>query len=392
MSKVYRYVLKMTGSTAIARTFDFIFRFSLSFVTFFLKTTHVSRNKPIDKMALENEIEKIRPNGQLGPQPLTCKNSDDNITLSIIVPVFNSEKYLTKCIDSITTQKTSFMYELIIVDDGSTDDSAALLDKYTNHFQLKIIRTINNGVAAARNEGIRHASGKYVMFVDADDYLPENCVETLLSRAIRDTVDIVQGSYWVVDVDDNVSRTQVFNETVSAHADPDTQTLSGYPWGKVIRRDLFRSVQFPEGMAYEDTIFVFVLLPLAKGYASLPQPVYYYRSNPAGLTAGLIKNPKSLDAYWIVPKLLAHRRSIGMPIDNNIFKEVKKHFGALLYSRLANFDDEIKKTVFDLCCLQVATLRGERSNAPPDDKGDELDCAFRTRNYALWKLLCFFEL
>ncbi|KMZ12802.1 hypothetical protein BHUM_00014c [Candidatus Burkholderia humilis] len=151
-----------------------------------------------------------------------------------------------------------------------------------------------------------------------------------------------------------------------------------------------RSVQFPDGMGFEDRVFAFILLPMAKGYVSSAEPVFFYRVNSAGLTAVVANNPKALDTYWIVLRMLEHRKSLGMRADNQIYKRVKTQFGALLYWRIKNFDDEIKKTIFYLCCLQIEVLHNElgRSN----DKGDDLEYAFRTRNYALWKLLCYFEL
>ena len=366
--------------------------FFLSLIAVVLKMTNAGQNITIDEKVLEKKIDKIRPYSPFSAQSLACTDDDANISLSIIVPVYNVEKYLTKCINSIVTQKTSFTYELIIVDDGSTDSSAEILNTYASRPQITIFRITNSGLSVARNEGLQRARGKYVMFVDSDDYLPEGCVETMLSRAMREGVDIVQGSYCVVDVENNVQRTQVFNEAVALHADPDVLELSGYAWGKVIKRDMFKSVLFPEGMAFEDTIFAFILLPLAKGYVSLTEPVYYYRVNPVGLTAAVANNPRALDTYWIVLRMLAHRKSLGMPTDYRIFKRVKTQFGALLYWRIKNFDDGIKKTVFYLCCLQVEALRDECGSGRSEDKGDELDYAFRTRNYALWKLLCFFDL
>ncbi|MGF6662657.1 glycosyltransferase involved in cell wall biosynthesis [Paraburkholderia atlantica] len=392
MSKVYKYVSKATRSDAVARSLDVVSRFPLSCVATALKLTADGRKKPMDKMALEARIQKLRPYRPSAPQQLACMNEDTGLWLSIIVPVYNAQAYLLKCIDSILTQNTTLAYELITVDDGSTDGSSAILDRYANRARVTVVHIANGGVALARNEGLRHAKGKYVMFVDADDYLPPDCVETLLAPALRHDVDIVQGSYCVVDVTDKIHRTQVFNDSVATRADPDIFSLSGYPWGKIIKRDLFKSVQFPVGMAYEDSVVTLVLLPLANGYASLSQPVYYYRENPRGLTAVLTRDPKTLDAYWIVLKLLSDRRSLGLPTDNRVLNQVKSHFGALLYGRLASFDNDVKRAVFYLCCLQLEALRRECSVGISSDKGDRLDCAFRTRNFLLWKLLCFFEL
>lgn len=391
-SKVYRYVSKATGSNALARTFDLVSRVPLSCVAGALKLTNGGRTAAIDEKALKARIQKMRPYRPSRLEPLARAEEDAGLCLSIIVPVFNTEAYLAKCIDSILNQNTSLTYELIVVDDGSTDGSAAILERYADGPDVNVVRVKNGGVAFARNEGIRRARGKYLMFVDADDYLPPDCVEALLAPAIRDDVDIVQGSYWIVDVENKVQRTQVFDEIAAPRADPERTALSGYPWGKVIKRDLFRNVIFPESMEYEDTIVALILLPLAHGYISLKQPVYYYRENPNGLTAGLSGDPKTLDAYWIVSKVLSDRRSLGLVPDRRVFEQVKTQFGALLYGRLASFDDEVKRAVFYLSCLQLDVLRKECNGGHASGRSDQLDYAFRTRNYALWKLLCFFEL
>jgi glycosyltransferase involved in cell wall biosynthesis len=390
MSKVYRYLVKATRSTATAKACDTVFCFCLSFVAGFLKITGGGRKVEVSETALEQKIEKIRPYNRFSARTLEWEANDSDIVLSIIVPVYNVEKYLAKCLDSIINQKTSFAYEVIITDDGSTDSSAEILTRYANRAQFTVFRIDNSGLSVARNEGLKRARGKYVMFVDSDDYISENCVETLLSRAVRDGADIVQGSYCTVDVQNNVQRTQVFKDALLDRADPDKLALSGYAWGKVIKRELMRSVQFPDGMGFEDTVFAFILLPMAKVYVSSSEPVYYYRVNPVGLTAAVANNPKALDTYWIVLRMLEHRKSLGMRVDAQIFRRVRTQFGALLYWRIKNFDDDVKKAIFYLCCLRVEALRKELGQT--NVKGDDLDYAFSTQNYALWKLLCYFEL
>ncbi|MFM0053904.1 glycosyltransferase family 2 protein [Caballeronia grimmiae] len=394
MSKVHRYVAKATRSEAVARSVDAVARLPISCVAAALKLAHDGRANAenIDETALEARLQQLRPYRPSSLEPLTGADAESSLVLSVIVPVFNAEAYVGKCVESILSQNTAFEYELIVIDDGSTDGSSLILDRYANDPRVTVLRIANSGVALARNEGLRRARGKYVMFVDSDDYLPPECVESLLAPTMRDGVDIVQGSYWIVDVTDTVHRTQQFDDVVAARADPDVSALSGYPWGKVIKRELFRNVQFPEGMAYEDTIVALMLLPSAQGYVSLRQPVYYYRENPRGLSARLTKDPKTLDAYWVVAKLLSDRRTLGLPFDDRVFKQVKTQFGALLYLRLAQYDDDVKRAVFYLCCRQMEALRNESGGDAAGRADDALDHAFRTRNYALWKLLCFFEL
>ncbi|VXA95509.1 Glycosyltransferase, group 2 family protein [Burkholderia sp. 8Y] len=392
MSKVYRYVAKATRSQAVARSVDAVARIPISCLAAALKLAHDGRANAIDEKALEARIQQLRPYRPSSLKPLTDADENAPLALSVIVPVFNAEAYVSNCIDSVLEQDTAFQYELIVVDDGSTDGSPRILQQYGDHPRVSIVRIPNGGVALARNEGLRRARGRYVMFVDSDDYVPRDCVETLLAPAMKSGADIVQGSYWIVDTAGALQRTQQFGDVAAARADPDVSALSGYPWGKVIKRELFGRVQFPEGMAYEDTIVALILLPSAKGYISLSQPVYYYRENPRGLSARLTKDHKTLDAYWVVSKLLSDRRTLGLPFDSRVFRQVKTQFGPLLYMRLANYADEVKRAVFYLCCRQMDALRSEIGAHPASRADDALDHAFRTRNYALWKLLCFFEL
>ncbi|KMZ12803.1 Glycosyltransferase [Candidatus Burkholderia humilis] len=186
----------------------------------------------LDEKALENKVAKIRPYNRFSSQTLTWPDSETDILLSIIVPVYNVEKYLAKYIDSTIDQKTSYAYEVIITDDGSTDSSAAILAGYANRPRFTIFRIKNSGLSVTRNEGLKRARGKYVMFVDSDDYISDNCVETLLSRALQHDADIVQGSYCTVDVENNVQRKQIFKDAVLTGADPDKIELSGMRGGK----------------------------------------------------------------------------------------------------------------------------------------------------------------
>ena len=118
----------------------------------------------------------------------------DNSLVSIIVPVYNSEKYLNKCIKSILIQ-TYKNIELILINDGSIDNSGYLCDAYTNiDHRVKVMHVKNSGVSAARNKGIEAAVGKFIEFVDSDDYIEQNMIETLVNE-INKNVDIVLCGY-----------------------------------------------------------------------------------------------------------------------------------------------------------------------------------------------------
>ena len=108
--------------------------------------------------------------------------------VSIIIPVYNVEKYIEQCLETVINQKTKYSYEIICINDGSSDGTSKILEKYKDN--LKIINAINNGPGAARNLGIKNSIGKYLMFVDGDDYVAENFVEKMINTLEKEEADV----------------------------------------------------------------------------------------------------------------------------------------------------------------------------------------------------------
>ena len=119
------------------------------------------------------------------------------LKLSIIVPIYNVEQYLGKCIDSLLNQDLPHKdYEIILVDDGSPDGCPAICDDYAKtHSNVRVIHRQNGGLSAARNSGIEVAQGRYVQFVDSDDYLEPNVLKTLVEKMEDDNLDILRFNY-----------------------------------------------------------------------------------------------------------------------------------------------------------------------------------------------------
>lgn len=145
--------------------------------------------------------------------------ANQNIAISVIIPVYNAELYLSTCIEHILFQ-TFTNFEIIIVDDGSTDKSGGICDEYASKdARIKVFHQKNKGVSAARNFALSKVCGEYVMFVDADDYWLDNeCLAILLSEAIKNNVDIVRGEYRAVDKDGNLSFERSINEKKGRHS------------------------------------------------------------------------------------------------------------------------------------------------------------------------------
>ena len=175
--------------------------------------------------------------------------------ISVIVPVYNAEKFLKRCISSILAQ-TYPNFELVLVDDGSTDQSLDILKKYVEKdSRVNLISQQNKGVSGARNTGLQAAKGEYFLYVDADDWIEEDMIERLVSIGMREDADIV-----MCDSDHAEEKTDAFKETKLATEiwDQDKQQLefmkhqrlTGMLWNKLIRRSLAEGSHFNEKTGY----------------------------------------------------------------------------------------------------------------------------------------------
>lgn len=175
----------------------------------------------------------------------------DGILLTYIIPVYNTGQYVLRCLQSIVDQHLpSGDYEVLVVDDGSTDDSRAVIETFAGcHPQVKLLTQDNSGVSAARNMALDHARGQYVMFVDSDDYLCDDVVSGLLQRAIDLGLDVLSFNYCCRDVqggelphtrDDNYATTDVTTglDFLGSHS------MTPYVWRFMIRRDYLSSGQW----------------------------------------------------------------------------------------------------------------------------------------------------
>lgn len=233
--------------------------------------------------------------------------------LHIIVPAYQQEQYISECIDSILSQKTQYSYYLTIVDDGSTDGTAALLDKYKNWDNVSIIRQSNQGLSAARNRGMETILGKYLMFVDSDDLLCPDAIDRLMKEAFEQDADVVEGSYLVFN-DKGIVRTNKCSHYVGGQHEWKGR-LSGYAWGKVYKSTLFVRFQFPKGLWFEDTIMLYLIYSQCRKIVTIAPDVYQYRANDKGISAVSVGKKKVLDTLWINSLLL--KESLGEKVAKN---------------------------------------------------------------------------
>lgn len=177
------------------------------------------------------------------------------IKVSIIVPVYNVEKYIHKCLDSLVNQTLKEL-EFIFVNDGSPDNSPKIIKEYQKKDKrIKLLNKENGGQASARNLGLEHAKGEYIAFLDSDDYVKENMYEILYNRAKKDNLDIVICNNYLVYKDSTVENDPgITNKKEKIISPREYTTLSPSPWNKIIRHEYLtkEKFKFPEGIIYED--------------------------------------------------------------------------------------------------------------------------------------------
>ena len=204
--------------------------------------------------------------------------------VSIILPVYNVEKYLSACLDSLLAQ-TLEEIEIVAVNDGSTDGSLQILQAYQslNPEKLFIFSTENHGVSRARNYGFAHSHGEYVWFVDSDDFVEPDACRLLYEKATADGNDLVLFRYYNVDSEAGVRKEYIascHNQNFRVADKPyELPAISPYPWIKFIHRDLFNGLCFPEGIRFEDLPVAYLLAVKARSIGYVDQCFYNYRKN-----------------------------------------------------------------------------------------------------------------
>lgn len=254
--------------------------------------------------------------------------------ISIVIPVYNVKKTIERCLDSVCSQAVKFSdeVELIIIDDGSTDGSGTIADYYSDI--ATVIHQKNKGLSGARNSGIKIAKGEYLYFLDSDDYLISGAVDKMLWCADYYGTDIIQFSYKTLTEGNSVTViTHEFETKKVLSKSHLPKQWSGFPWGKLIKRNLFEKVLFPESLWFEDTVYAMVILPLANSYVqtSIFSQIYYL--NPKGISAQSKKNAKVLDHIVVTEKMFKVRESLGVAVDESEVHFLMDQVTSIAFSR-----------------------------------------------------------
>lgn len=303
---------------------------------------------------LEESLNKERLEASWRDNNVSCisdlKLKSATIDVSIIVPLYNSEKFLPTCLNSLINQKTNYRYEIILVNDGSTDNTQKVAEEYANKYPGKVlvISQKNQGISAARNTGLENSNGKYIGFADHDDWVSENYIEKLVTIAENENADIVKCSFALVRNGKIVQQKTKEKIIISGGMKEKLYEYSSYIWGGVYRRELLNSVRFPVGYWYEDMITRILLYQQAKIFCDIGECLYYKldHANNASKKVWSNKEYKCLEQVYLPKSPITDCKKIGIKQDCYMYQCILLEYSSILVSRISNLPIGIQRQAF----------------------------------------------
>ncbi|WP_337933661.1 glycosyltransferase [Hallella sp.] len=257
---------------------------------------------------------------------------NENILLSVVIPIYNVERTLARCVESVLGQHVEGM-EVILVDDGSTDRSVLVANRYQNRPHVTLIHKANGGLSDARNEGLYYAKGRYVTFVDSDDYLlPDTYAPLMAMLEAHPEYDILEYSF----VRETSCGRKIIKlpEREYTHIGDYWLGCRGYEhtyaWNKIYRRSLFDGTPWAKGRLFEDVYAMGGLLPKVHTLRTTSRGTYRYTYNPSGITV-------KADARGWRDLLQGHLRMLHN-YDFRGHADFARYYAALLNIQLTTFE------------------------------------------------------
>lgn len=285
---------------------------------------------------------------------MTVKKNDipqNKIKVSVVVPVYNVEKYLEECLESLIAQTLSDI-EIILVDDGSTDSSGGICDQYANRCaNVRVIHKVNGGLGSARNAGFDDAIGKYVYFIDSDDYLDINALEVLYEEAEKNDLDILMFSAECFSDEEDVQydvdaykRTVALHEPKSGNELFEKLYLSKEYFASIPMRfykcDFLRKGKyvFPEKIIHEDEAYGFLSLIEAERAECIPEQFYKRRFRKGSIMTSNQAYNSALGYVYTWEILVKHCHKLNIEERKTYLKFVHGFFSLILNLYYLSFD------------------------------------------------------
>lgn len=300
------------------------------------------------------------------------------VDVSVIVPCFNVEKYLRKCICSISNQITQRSFEIIAIDDGSTDSTADILSELSHKDKrIRVIHQTNEGLSGARNTGIAAAHGRLLMFVDSDDCLLPLAIDTLCDVFDNTSCDFVTASY--------MNMSEDGRRIMPLHG----RRTHGAPWARLYSREVWRHLEFPEHYWFEDTVQNLCIEPCWRS-TYCDKAVYLYRQNSSGISKRAGDSKKGLDTFWIIGELLEWNTNLGTPFSQEMYERVLRQLGPLSWERTIALNKKERIALF-VCERKLLEQCREHHDYSCQTKSRwrDLEDSLIAGNYRMW---CIAEL
>lgn len=263
--------------------------------------------------------------------------------ISVIIPVYNVEAYLPQCLDSVLAQDYSSL-QVIVIDDGSTDGSGAICDEYAaRDSRVVVVHQKNGGAAAAKNAGLRIASGKYLSFVDSDDFLEPGAYSYMIGRLNESNADVIRCSFNELYPDREVYHIPDPQNCQMSGKQFLLQYIRGWScgilWDKLYKRDIFSGIYFEEGHKIDDEYFTYQGIMNAETVLCDTKCVYHYRRRKSSVMLSPASG-KQIAIDWV--DFTGKRRANVVNRFPDLRKEFDLHFldAMLFFSRVPNASEE----------------------------------------------------
>lgn len=234
--------------------------------------------------------------------------------VSVIVPIYNVEKYLEKCINSLLSQTLEDI-QIILVNDGSKDNSGNIAKEYEKNNKNRIIyvEKENGGLSDARNYGLKYATGDFVAFLDSDDYIEKNAYEEMYNKAIEENADYVECDFiW-----EFPNKIRVDKQYPYKNKKEMLSFVRVVAWNKLIKSQLItdNNLEFPKGLRYEDVEFTYKLIPFVNKFAYVDKPFIHYVQREGSIAN--VQNERTAEIFTVLDNVIEFYKK------NNIYEEYR---------------------------------------------------------------------
>lgn len=270
--------------------------------------------------------------------------------LSLIIPLYNSEKFIERCIKNLIEQITEYTFEIIFVNDGSTDSTEVVVERFQKLYPdlIKIVSQTNQGISAARNVGILKSEGRYLGFVDHDDLLDPNYIQNLVKEAYLTDSDIVKCSFRTVFNKGRTIETRTNSFRKKSKLQDELTVIPGLIWGGIYKREIFEMICFPNNMWFEDMIVRNLIYRIANSFSYIDSILYTKIEHKSNASKVIWKknNLKALDQLYLSKQIYKDSLSLGLEMDIYAFNALTLELGSFLYWRINKLPESIQKAAF----------------------------------------------